>query len=39
MGRVAEPEEIAEAAVWLCSDMASFVNAHALVLDGGALAE
>jgi NAD(P)-dependent dehydrogenase (short-subunit alcohol dehydrogenase family) len=39
MGRVAEPEEMAEAAVWLCSDMASFVNAHALVLDGGALAE
>jgi NAD(P)-dependent dehydrogenase (short-subunit alcohol dehydrogenase family) len=39
MGRIAAPEEIAEAAVWLCSDMASFVNAHALVLDGGALAE
>lgn len=39
MGRVAEPGEMAEAAVWLCSDMASFVNAHALVLDGGALAE
>lgn len=39
MGRIADPAEIAEAAVWLCSDMASFVNAHALVLDGGSLAE
>lgn len=39
MGRVAQPEEMAQAAIWLCSDMASFVNAHALVLDGGALAE
>jgi NAD(P)-dependent dehydrogenase (short-subunit alcohol dehydrogenase family) len=39
MGRVAAPEEMAEAAVWLCSDKASFVNAHALVVDGGSLAE
>jgi NAD(P)-dependent dehydrogenase (short-subunit alcohol dehydrogenase family) len=28
------PEEIAEAAVWLCSDRASFVNGHAMVVDG-----
>ncbi len=33
--RFAEPEEIANAAVWLCSDEASFVNGHALAVDGG----
>ena len=32
---VAEPEEIAEGAIWLCSDKASFVTGHALVIDGG----
>jgi NAD(P)-dependent dehydrogenase (short-subunit alcohol dehydrogenase family) len=29
------PEEIAEAVVWLCSDAATFVVGHALVIDGG----
>lgn len=32
---VAEPSEIAEAAIWLCSDKSSFVTGHALVADGG----
>ena len=32
------PEEIAEAAVWLCSDRASFVTGASLLVDGGALA-
>ncbi len=35
IGRIAAPEEIAAAAVWLCSDEASFVVGHALVVDGG----
>ena len=39
LGRVARPEEMAEAAVWLASAKSSFVNAHALVVDGGSLAE
>ena len=34
-GRMGKPEEIAEAVVWLCSDAASFVNGHGLVIDGG----
>lgn len=35
IGRIASPEEIAEAALWLCSQEASFVVGHALVVDGG----
>jgi NAD(P)-dependent dehydrogenase (short-subunit alcohol dehydrogenase family) len=35
IGRMGNPEEIAEAVLWLCSDVAAFVVGHALVIDGG----
>jgi NAD(P)-dependent dehydrogenase (short-subunit alcohol dehydrogenase family) len=38
IGRIGEPDEIAEAIVWLCSDAASFVTGHALEADGGVAA-
>lgn len=35
--RIAEPEEVAEAAVWLCTSRASYVLGHVLLADGGAV--
>jgi NAD(P)-dependent dehydrogenase (short-subunit alcohol dehydrogenase family) len=35
MGRIAATEEIANAALWLCSDDASFITGQALSVDGG----
>jgi NAD(P)-dependent dehydrogenase (short-subunit alcohol dehydrogenase family) len=37
-GRIGTPEEVAEAAVWLCSERASYVSGHALLVDGCAVA-
>jgi NAD(P)-dependent dehydrogenase (short-subunit alcohol dehydrogenase family) len=39
VGRVAQPEEIAEAVLYLCSDRASFVTGHELMVDGGFTAQ
>ena len=35
VGRMGRPEEVAEAVIWLCSDMASFVTGAVLPIDGG----
>jgi NAD(P)-dependent dehydrogenase (short-subunit alcohol dehydrogenase family) len=39
MGRLGTADEVAEAAVWLLSDRASFVTGHSLVVDGGYVAQ
>lgn len=35
MRRIGRPEEAAQAAVWLCSDAASYVTGHSMIVDGG----
>jgi NAD(P)-dependent dehydrogenase (short-subunit alcohol dehydrogenase family) len=35
VGRMGQPEEIAEGVIWLLSDASSFVTGHPMVIDGG----
>lgn len=39
VNRVGEPEEVAQAAVWLCSDAASFMTGTTIPIDGGLTAQ
>jgi NAD(P)-dependent dehydrogenase (short-subunit alcohol dehydrogenase family) len=38
MQRIGRPAEVAAAAVWLCSDQASFITGTTMTIDGGKLA-
>ena len=35
VNRMGTPKEVADAVLWLCSDRASFVTGHAMLVDGG----
>jgi NAD(P)-dependent dehydrogenase (short-subunit alcohol dehydrogenase family) len=35
LGRIGFAEEAAQAALWLCSDAASYVTGHSMIVDGG----
>lgn len=35
LGRIGRPEEAAEVVVWLCSDAASYITGHSMIVDGG----
>jgi NAD(P)-dependent dehydrogenase (short-subunit alcohol dehydrogenase family) len=37
LGRLGEPDDIADAALFLVSDAASWITGHTLVVDGGAM--
>lgn len=39
IGRMGQPEEVAEAVIWLCSDASSFVTGHSMAVDGGWIAQ
>jgi 3-oxoacyl-[acyl-carrier protein] reductase len=35
LGRLGQPEEVADAIVWLASERASFITGQTLLVDGG----
>jgi NAD(P)-dependent dehydrogenase (short-subunit alcohol dehydrogenase family) len=35
LGRIGQPQEAAEAVLWLCSSAASYVTGHSMIVDGG----
>jgi NAD(P)-dependent dehydrogenase (short-subunit alcohol dehydrogenase family) len=37
LGRLGEPADVANAALFLASDLSSWITGHTLVVDGGAL--
>jgi NAD(P)-dependent dehydrogenase (short-subunit alcohol dehydrogenase family) len=39
MGRIGQPEDVANAIVFLASDRASFITGTGLLVDGGATAQ
>ena len=39
LGRLGRPEECAEVAAWLCSDLASYITGACIPVDGGLLAD
>ena len=39
IGRIADPREIAEAALWLCSPAAAFMSGAVVPVDGGYTAQ
>ncbi|MBD0261338.1 MAG: SDR family oxidoreductase [Tolypothrix sp. Co-bin9] len=39
IGRIGKPEEVAETVLWLCSEAASFITGHNMIIDGGYTAQ
>jgi NAD(P)-dependent dehydrogenase (short-subunit alcohol dehydrogenase family) len=39
IGRIGQPEEVAELMVWLCSDRSSFMTGAIIPIDGGFVAQ
>ena len=39
IGRLAQPEEVAEAVIWLCSDASAYITGVSLPVDGGWVAQ